>query len=70
MRPTKNPFTLVDAGGGKRVTTHEGEIDIPGLPLEARRAHVCPDLAHSSLISIKQLADVRCEIIYDNWRCK
>ena len=65
VRPTKNPITLVDAKGGKLVTTHEGEIDIPGLPLEARRAHVCPDLAHTSLISIKQLADVGCKIIYD-----
>ena len=65
VRPTKNPITLVDAKGGKLVTTHEGEIDFPGLPLEARRAHVCPDLAHTSLISIKQLADVGCKIIYD-----
>ena len=65
VRPTKNPITLVDAKGGKLVTTHEGEIDIPGLPLEAQRAHVCPDLEHSSLVSIKQLADVGCEIIYD-----
>ena len=65
VRPTKNPITLVDAKGGKLVTTHEGEIDIPGLPLAARRAHVCPDLAHTSLISIKQLADVGCKIIYD-----
>ena len=65
VRPTKNQITLVDAKGGKLVTTHNGEIDIPGLPLEARRAHVCPDLAHMSLVSIKQLADVGCKIIYD-----
>ena len=66
VRPTKNPITLVDAKGGKLVTTHEGEIDIPGLPLEARRAHVCPDLAHTSLVSIKQLADVGCKKIMTN----
>ena len=47
------------------VTTHEGEIDIPGLPIEARRAHICPDLAHSSLVAVKQLADAGCQIIYD-----
>ena len=65
VRPSKNPITLVDAKGGKLVTTHEGEIDIPELPPEARRAHICPDLAHSSLVSIKQLADAGCNIEYD-----
>ena len=65
VRPATNPITLVDAKGGKLVTTHEGEIDIPGLPIQARRAHICPDLAHSSLVSIKQLADAGCQIIYD-----
>ena len=65
VRPTTNPITLVDAKGGKLVTTHEGEIDIPGLPIEARRAHICPDLAHSSLVAVKQLADAGCKIIYD-----
>ena len=65
VRPATNPITLVDAKGGKLVTTHEGEIDIPGLPIQARQAHICPDLAHSSLVSIKQLADAGCQIIYD-----
>ena len=65
MRPTKNPITLTDAQGGKLVTTHEGEIDIPELPPEARRAHVCPDLAHSSLVAIKQLVDAGCQGKYD-----
>ena len=65
MRPTNNPITLIDAQGGKLVTTHEGEIDIPELPPEARRAHVCPDLAHSLLVSIKQLVDAGCKVEYD-----
>ena len=59
VRSTTNPITLVDAKGGKMVTTHEGEIDIPGLPIEARRAYICPDLAHSSLVAVKQLADMQ-----------
>ena len=35
VRQTKNPITLTDAQGGKLVTTHKGEIDIPKLPPEA-----------------------------------
>ena len=61
----QDPITLVDAKGGKLVTTHEGEIDIPELPPEARRAHICPDLAHSSLVAIKQLVDAECKVEYD-----
>ena len=57
VRPTNNPIQLQNASGGWLETTHEGEIDIPGLPAAARKAHICPKLAHTSLISIKTLFD-------------
>ena len=36
-------------------------VDTP----EAQRAHVCPDLAHSLLVSIKQLVEAGCKVEYD-----
>ena len=40
------------------------EIDNPKLPQEARKAHIVPGLAHTSLISIKMLIDAGCSVTY------
>ena len=48
VRSTRKPIQLRNASGGWLETTHEGEIDIPGLPAAARKAHICPKLAHTS----------------------
>ena len=42
VRPTRNPIQLKNALEGWLETTHEGEIDIPGLPSAARKAQICP----------------------------
>ena len=64
IRPTTNPIRLKAAEGSYLETTHEGEIDMPGLPAAARKAHICPQLANTSLISIKTLVDAGCEVLF------
>jgi len=46
-------------------STHEADLDIPGLPLAARRAHIVPALSAFSLVSIGQLCDSGCEVTFD-----
>ena len=41
-------------------SSHVDELDLPNLPLAARIAHVFPDLASNSLLSIGQLCDAGC----------
>ena len=47
------------------LSTHEGELDIPALPLSARLAHVVPALTDQSLISIGQLCDSGCNVTFN-----
>ena len=47
------------------LSTHEGELDIPALPLSARLAHVVPALTDQSLISIGQLCDSGCDVTFN-----
>jgi Reverse transcriptase (RNA-dependent DNA polymerase) len=42
-------------------STHTAELDIPELPLAARRVHVVPALKTHSLLSVGQLCDAGCE---------
>ena len=49
---------------GKLVSTHECEIDNPNLPKAARKAHIVPGLAHTSLVSLKILIDAGCFVTY------
>ena len=57
IRRTKNPISISQPDGGKLESTHEWEIDNPQLPHAARKAHIVPGLAHTSLVSIKMLID-------------
>ena len=41
-------------------STHEGELDLPGLPPAARRIDLLPSLKNDTLISIGQLCDAGC----------
>jgi hypothetical protein len=45
-------------------STHTGNLRIPGLPLSARQAHVFPNLAANSLLSIAQLCAHGCQAIF------
>ena len=46
-------------------STHEAELDFPSLPKEARLVHIVPALAQYSLLSIGQLCDNGCKVIFD-----
>ena len=69
LRPTTKPIKLKTAGGEYIETTHEGEIDIPGLHKAATKAHICPGLANTSLVGIKTLVDAGCEVLFSKDDC-
>ena len=45
-------------------STHEADLDLPCLPLAARRVHIVPALRTHSLLSMGQLCDAGCEILF------
>ena len=47
------------------LSTQHGELNIPQLPLAARRAHIVPALTDHSLISIGQLCDSGCQVNFN-----
>ena len=47
-------------------STHDGALDIPGLPPSARYAHVIPGIKYS-LLSIVRLCNAGCEIVFGRW---
>jgi hypothetical protein len=56
-----NPsIAVLQPDGSPMYSTHEADLDIPGLPPEARNAHLLPSLEAASLISIGQLCDSGC----------
>jgi hypothetical protein len=46
-------------------STHEAELDLPTLPLAARRVHIVPALKTASLLSMGQLCDAGCTVTFD-----
>ena len=46
-------------------STHEAELDLPSLPLAARRVHIVPALHTTSLLSMGQLCDAGCVVTFD-----
>jgi hypothetical protein len=51
--------------GSTITSTHKAVIPIPGLSLKSRTAHIFPALGNTSLISIGQLCDAGCEVLFD-----
>ena len=64
-RPANPPIGIENANGSIMYSTHEAELDIPNLPLAARHVHIVPELSNFSLISIGQLCDSDCSVIFD-----
>jgi hypothetical protein len=60
-----HPIAIRNPNGSVMYSTHEAELDIPGLPDAARHVHIVPDLASKSLISIGQLCDAGCKVTFD-----
>ena len=63
---TANPIKVTVANGEQVQSTHDGALDIPGLPPGARYAHVIPGIKHS-LLSIVRLCNAGCEIVFGRW---
>jgi hypothetical protein len=45
-------------------SSHTSELLLSALPPQERRAHILPGLVHNSLISVGQLCDSGCNIIF------
>jgi hypothetical protein len=60
ITPTHKPVTVNMPQGTSIQSTHTGELPLPQLPASARVAHIFPDLANHSLISIGVLCDHNC----------
>ena len=58
--PTTTPITIANPNGTLMTSTHDAILNIPELPLNARQAHIVPDLATRPLISIGKLCDAGC----------
>ena len=64
VRPTTDPLSIQNPNGTHMKSTHEGELPLDKLPMNARRAHRVPALASYSLISVPQLCDAGCDVIF------
>jgi hypothetical protein len=51
--------------GSTITSTHTATLDLPGLPPEACQAHIFPELASGSLISVGKLCNHDCKAIFE-----
>ena len=65
VQRTDVPVQIRIPDGTCMESTHHGELDIPALPVAARRAHIVPALTGQSLISIGQLCDAGCDVSFN-----
>ena len=65
-KKTANPVVVTVLNGDKVSSTHEGFIDVPGLPEGARNVHVLPEIKYS-LLSIVRLCNAGCEVVFGKW---
>ena len=65
MKISKKSLTINLPDGTQLKSTHTCEIALPWIPKEARRSHIVPGMAHTSLISLKVLIDAGFKVVYD-----
>ena len=65
ITPTDSPLVITLPDGQTLQSTHTCELSAPWLPVRARKAHIVPGLAHTSLVSIKMLCEAGCKVAYD-----
>ncbi|KAI2496142.1 hypothetical protein MHU86_18373 [Fragilaria crotonensis] len=63
-RITSTPIGITNPNGTVMYSTHEADLDIPCLPAAARRVHIVPALKSHSLLSMGQLCDAGCEVVF------
>jgi hypothetical protein len=68
-RLTKKPLIINLPDGRKVKSTHECDINIPGLPCTLT-GHIVPTLAVASLIGIRPLCKAGCKVIFDDKKCE
>jgi hypothetical protein len=64
LKPTPNSIAVSLPDGSLIRSTHTGTLPVPGLPLSACCAHVFPSLQSHSLLSIGQLCDHGCKVVF------
>ena len=70
IRPNPNPVSIQLPDESIIRTTHLCNLNLPALPTEATKAHICPDLgSDTSLLSIGTLCDAGCEAIFRAHEC-
>ena len=62
--PAVHPIAIHNPNGTVMHSTHEAELDMPSLPLAARKGHIVPDLASLPLVSIGTLCDAGCHVAF------
>jgi hypothetical protein len=60
IQPTSRAIHVTMPDGPTIKSTHEGNLPFHHLPLEARKAHLFPELTHHSLISVGLLCNNGC----------
>jgi hypothetical protein len=69
INPAQTPLIINLPDGKQIASTHTCKLNVPWLPDKAREAHIVPDLAHASLVSIKTLCDAGCKVQYNSTAC-
>jgi hypothetical protein len=54
---SRTPLTVRLPNGATMESSHTADLDIPELNADASKAHVFPEMAHHSLLSVGQLCD-------------
>jgi hypothetical protein len=60
IKPTNRAINVSMPDGPTIKSTHEGDLPFHNLPIEARKAHLFPELTNHSLISVGLLCDHGC----------
>jgi Reverse transcriptase (RNA-dependent DNA polymerase) len=73
-RECTDNIRIKTANGGIMQATHTAELKYPNLPEKARRVYIVPELAGRvagrTLISVGQLCDAGCKVIFEEQACK
>ena len=64
IKPTLNSISVSLPNKKMMKSTHEATLPMSQLSTEARTAHIFPNLIQSALISITQLCDNGCKVIF------
>ena len=64
-RLSTNPIAIRNPNGTIMYSSHEGELNLPTLPPDARHIHIVPNLQSDTLLSIGQMCDAGCTVHFN-----